>query len=195
MMELKWLYEGACSMSDVSSYNGSNMSLDDVMESSVDHCISNDVHDTEFRERTTSLQIPRKSRVTRIRWKSNEIIWQSLQCLLKWLLLKLPPWLTQILSMSMCLSESYFNIIEENCILCCVILIQKNVILLHCINFWKGLYFMADGSVEEKNIAIQHYYHFHNHHAQLQEFKSDIKHQKKRKIRRKNHTLILRRRV
>lgn len=74
MMELKWLYEGACSMSDVSSYNGSNMSLDDVMESSVDHCISNDVHDTEFRERTTSLQIPRKSRVTRIRWKSNEII-------------------------------------------------------------------------------------------------------------------------
>ncbi|XP_061192735.1 uncharacterized protein LOC133200936 [Saccostrea echinata] len=74
MMELRWVYEGASSMSDVSSYNGSNMSLDDVSESSIDYHISNEEHDTEFRERTTSLQIPRKSRVTRIRWKSNEII-------------------------------------------------------------------------------------------------------------------------
>ncbi|XP_062571462.1 uncharacterized protein LOC134233501 [Saccostrea cucullata] len=74
MMELRWVYEGASSMSDVSSYNGSTMSLDDAMESSIDCHVSNEEHATEFRERTTSLQIPRKSRVTRIRWKSNEIL-------------------------------------------------------------------------------------------------------------------------
>lgn len=74
MMELKWVYESANSVSDVSSYNGSNMSLDDVIFAPRDSCLTIDEQDTQFRERTTSLLIPRKSRVTRIRWKSNEII-------------------------------------------------------------------------------------------------------------------------
>lgn len=75
MMELKWVYESANSVSDASSYNGSNMSLDDVMNAPRNCCLTSDEQDTQFRERTTSLLIPRKSRVTRIRWKSNEIIW------------------------------------------------------------------------------------------------------------------------
>ena len=74
MMELKWVYECASSVSDVSSLNGSNMSLDDVTNGPREPCFPIDEQDTQFRERTTSLLIPRKSRATRIRWKSNEII-------------------------------------------------------------------------------------------------------------------------
>ena len=74
MMELKWVYECASSVSDVSSLNGSNMSLDDVTHGPREPCFPIDEQDTQFRERTTSLLIPRKSRATRIRWKSNEII-------------------------------------------------------------------------------------------------------------------------
>lgn len=111
MMELKWVYESANSVSDVSSYNGSNMSLDDVMNAPRNCCLTSDEQDTQFRERTTSLLIPRKSRVTRIRWKSNEIIWSIIislsQTLLEPIGLFLKPskgakWILQLMQNPLC---------------------------------------------------------------------------------------------
>ena len=79
ILQLRCVLEMHSSNSDVSSYGGSNISLDDTLNAGSPilnrKYLSVDMEATEFRSRTCSLLTPRKAPITRIKWKSNEYIW------------------------------------------------------------------------------------------------------------------------
>lgn len=76
--QLRCILEMQSSNSDISSMGGSNMSLDDVIVSGSpvirNSYLTPEYEMTEFRSRTSSLLTPKKTPVTRIKWKSNEFI-------------------------------------------------------------------------------------------------------------------------
>ncbi|KAK3090082.1 hypothetical protein FSP39_009003 [Pinctada imbricata] len=76
--QLRCILEMQSSNSDISSMGGSNMSLDDVLASGSpvikNSYLAPEYEMTEFRSRTSSLLTPKKTPVTRIKWKSNEFI-------------------------------------------------------------------------------------------------------------------------
>jgi len=81
IVQLRCMYEFNSSCSDISSMSGSNMSLDDSLRTASPYGspgllspIHADLECLEFRSRTSSLLTPKRSPVTRIKWKSNEYI-------------------------------------------------------------------------------------------------------------------------
>lgn len=81
IVQLRYMFEFHSSNSDVSSIGGSNISLDEIHKSTSPprshHFLSpSDFFDNsvEFRARTSSLLTPKRTPVTRIKWKSNEFL-------------------------------------------------------------------------------------------------------------------------